>query len=96
MRMLFRIFVFFVFSYFRIFRIFVFFVFSYFSYFRIFRIFRIFLNFADLIIIQNLNQFHVCSPQKLGQPVKLREEFFIQTAGSSVSMCSFILEKNVI
>ena len=73
-----------------LFRIFVFFVFSY------FRIFRIFLNFADLIIIQNLNQFHVCSPQKLGQPVKLREEFFIQTAGSSVSMCSFILEKNVI
>ena len=28
--------------------------------------------------------------------MKLRENFFIETAGSSVSMCSFILEENVI
>ena len=53
------------------------------------------ISFADLIIIQNVKQFHLCSPQKLGQPVKLGEELFIETEvfGKYVS---FLLEENVI
>ena len=62
----------------------------------LFRIFIHTLKLCRFIIIQNLKKFHLCPPQKLGWPVKLREEFFIETAGSSVSMCSFTLEENVI
>ena len=42
-----------------------------------------------------MKQFHLCSPQKLGQPVKLGEELFIET-GVFGKYVSFLLEENVI